>query len=82
MALNHARLPVPPLALDYTLNLGKAVLSVAQGLSLLMGSPPALQMAFPATISNSVENRIGSAFGSVILVVPFVSAVEEIAGQC
>jgi len=47
---------------------------VAQGLSLLMGSPPALQMAFPATISNSVENRIGSAFGSVILVVPFLSA--------
>jgi hypothetical protein len=31
MALNHARLPVPPLALDYTLNLRKTVLPGCSG---------------------------------------------------
>src|SRR5918998_599250 len=64
MALNHARLPVPPLALAYALNLRKTVLSGCSGSIAAVQIAVDARMANPATGSNWVENRSGSDFGS------------------
>jgi hypothetical protein len=66
MALNHARLPVPPLALVTPSTSETPFSLVAQGLLLLLRSPPTPRMTYPATGSNSVENCFGSDFGSVV----------------
>jgi hypothetical protein len=72
MALNHARLPVPPLALVTPSTSVKPFSWVAQGLSLLLRPPLMPRIAYLATGSDSVENRSGSDFGSAVLVVPFI----------
>src|SRR5215204_3858389 len=72
MALNHARLPVPPLALVHPVltpsTSEKPFSLVAQGLLPLFRSLSTPRMADPATGSNSVESRFGSHFGSAVLV--------------
>jgi hypothetical protein len=68
MALNHARLPVPPLALVTPSTSETPFSLVAQGLSRLLRSQATPQLEATATGGNSVENRSGSGFGSAVLI--------------
>src|SRR5215216_2931225 len=60
MALNHARLPVPPLALVTPSTSETPFSRVAQGLSRLLRSQATPQLEATATGGSSVENRSGS----------------------